>query len=233
MNSALAVAHVPGLREDFLATFEPCQRCLRLLIACACGAEAFEVTDHATYWEQRYRLLGERGAARLVGRGPDEAESDTARLRALLGGVVGMLPGALVLDYGAGPGRLMPAYMGREVRGYDPSPTACALAREAGHDVRTTLPEPGWADVAVAALVLYGIPEYVEAVREIVSRVRVGGHVVVYENTTQAQGGPFGAFRDQDEYVVALMQAECDVLGVIPFEADGERFSLIVARRTE
>jgi SAM-dependent methyltransferase len=117
--------------------------------ACGSAATVGDAPDRPAMYEGGTYAPAQGPAARLVG--PLRALAERDRLRF----VSHLIPGARVLEVGAGDGKLVAAMRsaGLDASGIDPSSAACEAAKRAGVDVRRA----GIDDAEVAAESLDGV----------------------------------------------------------------------------
>jgi SAM-dependent methyltransferase len=131
------------------------------------------------------RGLAGRRAAYLYAEGPNAPE--------LAFRAVAEIAPRRVLEVGCGPGELaarLTAELGAEVRAIDISPRMVELARARGVDARVgdvqELPfGEGEFDCAIAAWMLYHVPDVDRALAELARVLRPGGHLVAVTNSIE------------------------------------------------
>jgi SAM-dependent methyltransferase len=192
-------------------------------------------------WHDRAREHGVRAVFNL-GHGPEEMARVTEGQRAVLLPLLrARLRGdeRMVLDLGCGPGRFTPALADlthARVIGMDPIPRLLELApRHSDVEYRVMseaqIPLPSSSvDVAWICLVLGGVHGLTleRTVAEVRRVLRPGGLVFLVENTNDAPGDAFWAFRSVAEYQRLFLPVRLE--HVHDYDDLGERISVLTGR---
>jgi SAM-dependent methyltransferase len=192
-------------------------------------------------WRDRAREHGARAVFNL-GHGPEEmARVTDLQRRELFPLLRARLRGdeRLVLDFGCGPGRFtldLAEVTGAQVMGVDPIQGLLDLApRHPSADYRLMaegqIPlETGTVDVAWICLVLGGIhgPALERTIEDLRRVMRPGGLVFLVENTNEAAGDSFWAFRSVTDYQKMFLPVMLEHLH--DYTDLGERISVMSGR---